>query len=821
MTFCNDRLTIADGSTNRVRQVGQDGVMRAIAGTGEARSFGDGGPATSAGLFGPSDVACDATGVYVVELLGNKVRRIAPDGTISTVAAITQPSAIDLRPDHTFDVGSNSNGSRIFHVVPGQVPTLLAGGGSVPLGDNIPATTVRLGAVGSMVYDNATSELIFSDMNARRICKVNSAGVLTSLGGNGFFGFAGDNGPVSSAQFNNPFSLAWDVDHSLLVGDGGNFRVRRIARNSLGITSSSMITTVAGNGANGLTGDGGDPLKASLLTPSGIAVDQTGKIYIGQRFTVEIPLDNRVRAIVGASAPQLPTPTTNVSSPATATGTRSATPSQTPTRTATATSTRTGTLSPTVTPASPAIDSTRAPDVIPSTTPTPLETVTLLFDGCASKAGWCIDINLAGDAYRADQMDLWHQDAQAIVDGWLKMAPFNSNYAKALRVWRLDVPSVDGSMGGDTAFRCDKGKGMCAGIDRRVCCEDWRVANAMTRLQAPDRQELIVVVVNSDFDGGSAGQAGFTTVITHQGTFVQRFVHELAGHAMSGACDTYDFGIPNANCVTEPSCPNLAKQGGALGPDGHKWLKNEQAGQAGFFAGGGGCPATSLMRRPAENDIMRDLLAGIEPVTAEAWIRSVRKSVPVAVSVFPNASTPVVTDCGFGAQFSVQLDASARVDTKILWSLNDISVASGPTYNLGGKQLSKGTHKLRVDVIEPDPNVRGIVGYGDSWVHNFWIWTVVTKCADVCPCWGDLAGGPGSLPNGKVTAVDAVFARRMAAESTGSVNALPPSPCADVDGVAGVSLADSDMINAAVTGMINAGATGIQRFPVGPICGRP
>jgi uncharacterized protein (TIGR03437 family) len=118
--------------------------------------------------------------------------------------------------------------------------------------------------------------------------------VITTVAGNGTYGFSGDNGPATSAQVNQPWGVAVDSAGNLYVSDTGNNRIRKV--------SNGVITTVAGNGTRGFSGDGGPATSAQVNLPAGVAVDSAGNVYFADRE------NNRIRVLTPAAAiPQTPT----------------------------------------------------------------------------------------------------------------------------------------------------------------------------------------------------------------------------------------------------------------------------------------------------------------------------------------------------------------------------------------------------------------------------------------------------------------------------------------------------------------------------------
>jgi sugar lactone lactonase YvrE len=222
------------------------GIITTVAGNGIPGYSGDGGPATSASLSGPSGVVVDATGNLLIADSSNyRIRRVdASTGIITTVAG---------------------NGIRGFS------------------GDGGPATSASLSPIGVAV--DATGNLFIADTGNHRIRRVDeSTGIITTVAGNGIRGFSGDGGPATSASLNYPTGVAVDGSGNLFIADAANNRIRWVD------ASTGIITTVAGNGMPDYSGDGGPATSASLNGPSGVVVDAAGNLFIADNDNKRIRL---------------------------------------------------------------------------------------------------------------------------------------------------------------------------------------------------------------------------------------------------------------------------------------------------------------------------------------------------------------------------------------------------------------------------------------------------------------------------------------------------------------------------------------------------
>jgi glucose/arabinose dehydrogenase len=242
-------LYIADSRVHRIRKVDPNGIITAVAGDGwrgehgVGRYGGDGGPAIQASLNLPWGIAVGADGtLYIADTRNQRIRKVDAHGVINTIAGD----------------GYNYLG-RIGRFA----------------GDGGPATEASL----KDPYDVAVGpdgSVYIADASNSRIRKVNPAGVITTIAGSGKIGGYGDGGPATEAGFSTPGRIAFGPDGSLYVSDSTDSRVCRI-------DPAGIIKTIAGNGKVGYAGDGGPATEASFRQPLGIAVDAQGSIYIADR----------------------------------------------------------------------------------------------------------------------------------------------------------------------------------------------------------------------------------------------------------------------------------------------------------------------------------------------------------------------------------------------------------------------------------------------------------------------------------------------------------------------------------------------------------
>ncbi len=283
-------LYIADLGNNRIRRVDTDNVITTVAGTGQVLLGGDGGPAAAAALDFPQGLAVDEVGnLYIADTIGDRIRRVDPNGVISTVAGtgeygfsgdgglaaaafLHSPAGVTLDGEGSLYIADEGN-HRIRRVDPDGVISTVAGTGEDGFsGDGGPATDAALFNPEGVAVD-ATGNLYIADSFNHRIRRVDPDGVISTVAGNGDKGFSGDGGPATAASLSFPRDVAVDASGNLYIADTANNRVRRV-------DPDGVITTVAGTGEFGFSGDGGPAVDASLNVPAGITLDKSGNLYL-------------------------------------------------------------------------------------------------------------------------------------------------------------------------------------------------------------------------------------------------------------------------------------------------------------------------------------------------------------------------------------------------------------------------------------------------------------------------------------------------------------------------------------------------------------
>ena len=283
-------------------------TITTIAGNGGTGSSGDNGPAKSAQVSHPTSVAVDRQGnVYIATSTSYRVRKVAPDGTITTFAGTGAPGfggdggpatsaqlsaplavAVD-RSDNVYVV----DGFRVRKVSGGTITTIAGVAGTPGVsGDNGPATSALLNRpAGLAVADNG--DVYIADTENSRVRKV-SGGIMTTIAGTGragVFGFSGDGGPATSAQLYYPVGVAVDAQGDVYIADTRNNRIRKV--------SGGTITTIAGTGKAETSGDDGPPQLASVSYPAGVTVDRLGDVYISTASRVRKMSGGKITTVAG------------------------------------------------------------------------------------------------------------------------------------------------------------------------------------------------------------------------------------------------------------------------------------------------------------------------------------------------------------------------------------------------------------------------------------------------------------------------------------------------------------------------------------------
>ena len=293
-------LYISDIGTHRVVKLNRQGRLIVIAGTGEGGYGGDGGPAIRALLHSPHDLAFDVEGnLLVADTFNHRIRRIDRQGVITTVAGNGAAPASGYGGAAPKDTLNNPQGIAIDRV--GNILiadtynrvvrrldrngtlTVIAGSVAGLSGDGGPANEAQLnlpmavtvGPDGSVYVSDAANSRVRRITTDGKIQTVAGFGVGEGIGG---AGFAGDGGPAEKAKLFSPADVKFDAAGNLYISDSGNNRIRVLSAGRAGV-----ITTIAGTGRAGFSGDGKEAVAAELNTPQKIAIAKDGSIFIADR----------------------------------------------------------------------------------------------------------------------------------------------------------------------------------------------------------------------------------------------------------------------------------------------------------------------------------------------------------------------------------------------------------------------------------------------------------------------------------------------------------------------------------------------------------
>ncbi|MDR3676854.1 MAG: choice-of-anchor D domain-containing protein, partial [Acidobacteriota bacterium] len=299
-------LLIADNQNNRIRRVDRDTqTITTVAGNGIPGFSGNGSGANLAQMWGPWGIALDSSGnLFIADLQNFRIRGVdaisqiittvagnglagySGDGGLATSARLGAPYAVATDSAGNLFIADNGTDGRVRRVdaITHFITSVAGNGTSGYSGDGGLATSAQLAGPTGVAVDSS-GNLFIADTGNHSIRRVDAAThFITTVAGNGTPGFSGEGGLATGAQLWNPYGVAVDSSGNILIADTSNYRIRRVD------ALTHIITTVAGNGTYGFSGDGGPAISAELSVPNAVTTDSSGNLYIA-----DAP-NNRVRA---------------------------------------------------------------------------------------------------------------------------------------------------------------------------------------------------------------------------------------------------------------------------------------------------------------------------------------------------------------------------------------------------------------------------------------------------------------------------------------------------------------------------------------------
>jgi sugar lactone lactonase YvrE len=291
-------LVLSGGLTREA----QAQIITTVAGTGILGFSGDGGAAIAAELHFPTGVAADLSGnIYIVDTDNQRVRKVTSSGIISTNAGnggigytgdggaatsawLNYPGAIAVDAAGNIYIGDGSNNCVRKVNSSGIISTIAGTGTAGYSGDGGPAVSAQLNYISSIAVD-AAGNIFLADGFNQRIRKINTSGIITTIAGNGTSGFSGDGGAATAAALSHPEGISVDAAGNIFITDTDNNRIRKV-------NTSGIITTIAGNGVAGYTGDGIPAITAELNYPYAAKPDASGNIYIADYYNFRVRMVN-------------------------------------------------------------------------------------------------------------------------------------------------------------------------------------------------------------------------------------------------------------------------------------------------------------------------------------------------------------------------------------------------------------------------------------------------------------------------------------------------------------------------------------------------
>jgi trimeric autotransporter adhesin len=288
-------IYIADTANHRIRKVTKStGIITSVGGDGTQGYSGDDGPAASAVFSYPYGVSVGASGnIYIADTYNHRIRMVTKgtgiittvagngtqgysgDGGQATSAIFRYPCVVAIDASGNLLIADTFNNCiRMVTVSSGIITTVAGNGNSGYSGDGGPATSATLSYLYGATVDASGNIYIADTVNNRIRMVMKSTGIITTVAGDGSYGSSGDGGRATSARLSFPYGVTVDASGNIFIADSANNCIRMVTK------STGIISTVAGNRTAGYSGDGGQALSATLSNPLFVALDTSINIYI-------------------------------------------------------------------------------------------------------------------------------------------------------------------------------------------------------------------------------------------------------------------------------------------------------------------------------------------------------------------------------------------------------------------------------------------------------------------------------------------------------------------------------------------------------------
>jgi hypothetical protein len=275
-------IYIADQFNNKVRKVNTAGIITTIAGNGTSGYTGDGGAATAAEMSSPADVAVDAAGnVYIADENNARIRKVTTGGIITSFAVPTSIyGALGMDIDAAGNIYLANGGGKVYKISSTGAITTIAGSGTGSgttgfTGDGGTAIAATLNTPYDVAIDRNNGNVYIADYTNNRIRKVNSLGIISTFAGTGATGMAGDGGQATAAQIQEPYGVAVDQSGNVYVSTN-YFNQSKVRK----INTAGIITSYAGTGPSVYSGVPGLAVNAELDGPNRLCIDAVGNLYM-------------------------------------------------------------------------------------------------------------------------------------------------------------------------------------------------------------------------------------------------------------------------------------------------------------------------------------------------------------------------------------------------------------------------------------------------------------------------------------------------------------------------------------------------------------